>query len=48
MALHEGEQFTCPDPNCGCQVTVTKSAADTDTGDQAPRCCCGHSMNQTA
>lgn len=47
MALKEGEQYRCPDPGCGCEVTVTKSAAADDAGDQAPRCCCGHSMEKT-
>lgn len=48
VALQEGEQYRCPDPGCGCEVTVTKGAAETDTGEQAPRCCCGHSMEQIA
>ena len=26
MALKEGEVYTCPDPNCGCEITVTKGA----------------------
>ena len=26
MALKEGEVYKCPDPNCGCEITVTKGA----------------------
>lgn len=48
MALQEGEQFRCADDGCGCGMTVTKSAAETDTGDHAPTCCCGHRMEQIA
>ncbi|WP_298866680.1 hypothetical protein [uncultured Microbacterium sp.] len=48
MALKEGEQYRCPDPACGCEIRVTKGAVETDTGDQAPRCCCGHSMEKVS
>lgn len=44
MALKEGEVYKCPDPDCGCEITVTKGAAPGAGGDQAPRCCCGKEM----
>src|SRR5207249_4180231 len=27
MALKQGEVYRCPDPECGCEVTVTRGAA---------------------
>jgi hypothetical protein len=42
MALKEGDVYECPDPNCGCQVTVTKTGKDGGTA--PPRCCCGKAM----
>lgn len=44
MALQQGERFRCPEAACGCEITVTKSAAAGDSGSQAPTCCCGHQM----
>lgn len=41
MALPEGERSCCPEPDCGCEIEVTKSAAPGKGGDQALRCCCG-------
>ena len=43
MALKEGEVYKCPEPNCGCEITVTKGAGPAG-GDQPPRCCCGKEM----
>ena len=43
MAMKMGDTFTCPNPDCGCQVQVTRSAK-TDAGDKNPRCCCGAEM----
>jgi hypothetical protein len=40
MALKQGEVYTCPDPNCGCEITVTQGAKRTQGG-HAHRCCCG-------
>ncbi len=45
MALKEGEVYKCPDDNCGCEITVTKST--NDGGNEAPRCCCGKPMLKT-
>ncbi len=44
MALKQGEVYKCPDPECGCEVTVTKSAAARKGGNLNPRCCCGKDM----
>lgn len=27
MAFKEGEVYGCPDPECGCEITVTNGAA---------------------
>lgn len=40
MAFKEGEIYRCPDPECGCEIKVTKGAAPGKGGDQNPRCCC--------
>lgn len=44
MALKQGEVYRCPDPNCGCEITVTRSAGTDCKGTQNPRCCCGKEM----
>ena len=44
MAFKQGDVYKCPDAECGCEVTVTKGAAEDQGGDQAPTCCCGHTM----
>ena len=44
MALKKGERYSCSDPNCGCEIEVTKSAPETCSGKEAPRCCCGREM----
>jgi hypothetical protein len=46
MALKQGEIYRCPDPNCGCEVTVTKGAAAGKGGNLNPRCCCGKEMQK--
>ena len=46
MALQEGERYQCPDAGCGCEITVTQSAAEGDAGNQSPTCCCGHRMDK--
>ncbi len=48
MAFKEGQVYKCPDPDCGCEVTVTKGAAAGKGGNSAPRCCCGKEMNLKA
>ena len=44
MALKKGETYDCPNPDCGCQIQVTRSASATGGGDDNPRCCCGEEM----
>lgn len=46
MPFHEGEVYRCPDPECGCEVTVTKGAAAGKGGDSSPTCCCGLTMQE--
>lgn len=44
MAFKQGEVYRCPDAECACEVTVTKSAAPGKGGNSNPRCCCGKEM----
>lgn len=44
MALKQGEVYKCSDPDCGCEITVTKDTAPGKGGNLAPRCCCGKEM----
>jgi hypothetical protein len=44
MAFKEGETYRCPDPECACEIRVTKGAAQGKGGNFAPRCCCGKEM----
>jgi hypothetical protein len=44
MALKQGEVYRCPDPECGCEITVSKGAALGKGGNQNPRCYCGKEM----
>lgn len=46
MAFKQGEVYDCPDPECGCEVTVTKSAKEGQGGNQNPMCCCGKRMEK--
>jgi len=44
MALKQGEVYKCPDPECGCEVTVTRGTAHGKEGDLNPRCCYGKEL----
>jgi hypothetical protein len=46
MALKQGEVYACSDPQCGCEMTVTKGAAPGKGGELNPRCCCGQEMRR--
>lgn len=46
MAFKQGEVYRCPDPNCGCELTVTKGPREGAGGNQAPTCCCGKTMQR--
>ncbi|MET8681946.1 hypothetical protein ABZW18_31295 [Streptomyces sp. NPDC004647] len=48
MPFVEGEVYRCPDPACGCEVTVTKGAPRTCQGQENPTCCCGKTMTKVA
>lgn len=49
MALKDGEVYRCSDPNCNCEVTVTRGAAHAASSeDQNPRCCCNAEMRPVA
>jgi hypothetical protein len=45
MPFREGEVYRCPEPDCGCELTVTKAAPPSCIGlHDAPTCCCGKTM----
>lgn len=46
MPWKQGEVYRCPDPACGCEVTVTKAPQPGMGGDNAPTCCCGKPMQK--
>ncbi len=46
MPFKQGEVYQCPDPKCGCELTVTKAAPATCAGTQNPTCCCGKEMKR--
>ncbi|MGH9417000.1 MAG: hypothetical protein ACRD01_10260 [Terriglobales bacterium] len=46
MALREGETYTCSDPNCGCEIEVTRGCHAGESHVQEPRCCCGKEMKR--
>ena len=46
MAFKEGEKYRCPDPDCGCEILVTKGASPGKGGNHKPRCCCGKEMEK--
>lgn len=48
MPWSEGDVYRCPDPGCGCEVTVTKGPNPGQGGDRAPTCCCGQTMEKGA
>ena len=44
MLWKEGDVYKCPDPQCGCEVKVTKTPAPGTGGDIPPHCCFGEPM----
>ena len=46
MPMHRGDIYACPDPDCGCELTVTRGVKADGGGDLPPRCCCGKSMER--
>ncbi|HWX39893.1 MAG TPA: hypothetical protein VN345_01975 [Blastocatellia bacterium] len=47
MAMHEGDQYRCPEHSCGCEIEVTKGTQMTAGANFNPRCCCGKEMQKT-
>lgn len=43
MAMEQGEKYECADPECRCQISVTRGS-ESERADQAPRCCCGEEL----
>ena len=43
MAMQKGEKYECSDPECGCEISVTRSS-EAMSGSRSPRCCCGEEM----
>lgn len=43
MGMKKGETYECTNPECGCEINVTKASAD-PSANRAPRCCCGEDM----
>lgn len=48
MAMETGERYTCSNPNCGCEIEVTRGAKPGAGGALNPRCCCGQEMKPTS
>ena len=50
MALmRKGDTYQCPNPDCGCEIQVTKGSSMPEDGvELAPKCCCGEHMVQKA
>jgi hypothetical protein len=46
MAFKKGEVYQCTNPNCGCEIQVTKEPKAGGGGNQNPRCCCGMEMKR--
>jgi hypothetical protein len=44
MPFKKSDHYKCPDPNCGCEIEVTKGAPASCEGNAKPRCCCGREM----
>jgi hypothetical protein len=50
MALmRKGDTFQCPNPDCGCEIKVSKGSSMPESEvELAPKCCCGEHMVQKA
>lgn len=44
MPMKQGESYSCPDPDCGCEITVVRGAQKSK-GNHQHFCCCGREMN---
>jgi len=43
MAMKKGQTYECSNPECGCEISVTKGS-EAPNASRAPRCCCGEEM----
>jgi hypothetical protein len=50
MALmRKGDTYQCPNPDCGCEIKVSKGSSMPESEvELAPKCCCGEHMVQKA
>ncbi|MGH9481678.1 MAG: hypothetical protein ACRD1L_06265 [Terriglobales bacterium] len=44
--MKKGDQYSCSDSNCGCEIEVTQSSHAAEK--QSPRCSCGHELRKSA
>ncbi len=47
MSFKKDEVYRCPDPECGCEITVTKGAAPGKGGNLPPRCVLPSALHQS-
>jgi len=43
MPMKKGEKYECGNPECGCEISVTRSS-EAMSSSRSPRCCCGEEM----
>jgi len=43
MGMKRGEKYQCPNPECGCEISVTKGTSS-ESAHLEPKCCCGEHM----
>ena len=43
MGMKKGEKYECSNPECGCEISVTKGS-EAPNATLSPRCCCGEEM----
>jgi hypothetical protein len=43
MAMKKGEKYECSNPECGCEISVTRTS-EAMSASRSPRCCCGEEM----
>jgi hypothetical protein len=43
MTMRVGQLYRCQNPDCGCEIDVTKASMEVHAN---PRCCCGEQMKK--
>ena len=43
MIMMVGQRYRCQNPDCRCEIEVTKTSMEADAN---PRCCCGAEMKK--